>query len=74
VQAAFLDEKRAPDITAIWKRERAKLGDRVWWEMVYVVDHGQVDLKLRYADDVDWDSTYSDAATLIENETFRIAR
>ena len=71
VVGAFLESP--PDVYEIWKRERTKLGDDVWWQLVYVLDHGTANLRLWYANEVDWDSGYSDWATAVEQETFGTA-
>lgn len=68
VRPAFFKASNNPDLAGLWNKAYANWGDGLWVEMIFVVDHGRVNLTLHYPDQVDFNSSYSEAASKAERE------
>jgi hypothetical protein len=68
LRPAFFRRESDPHVTAVWTAARARLGENVWHELTYVLDHGRVRVALHYREQIDPAVDFDTAATAVERE------
>ena len=70
VRAADFPTESDPGLVEIWNAARERMGERVWREMIVIVERGVARVALRQPSDPDFHRGFSAAATEVERTEF----